>query len=999
MCFNNIEIDFTGLKIACLTGPNGSGKSSLLDAISWAIWEKARSKNEKLVKLGRNNMKVELEFIIEGTKYKVSRYFRRGTRNKTSRQTKLVLDFYSYDNKLKAWQPLTESTVEQTQKKIADTIRLEYDTFVNSVYLRSSSADYFLGQSPEKRKSILAELLGLDQYEQMYKKAMEKAASYESEANTLSEEINKSEEKLFVLKKHKDEKEQLIKKIDHLQEKIKENLDLKKEFEKNRNSYEILEEKKNLYTRVKSKYEQDIQLAGSYLDSLRTTHDQFKDMLKLEYVIKQQYDHYQLLKERAKDLDQKEIDYHSYKDQLLEYGSKQIIKHFSAEHEYSKINDQLTERHHELKKYYDIQKNSEQIQKDYIEYKDLKNRFDNLAKLHLEKCEIDIKITKLQSAIQELETRYQTRTTELQKNIETIENNICHKAQIIEQINRLENEIKQYDKYEAELERIREKGISQREIVLDKANKNSFLELNLDKLKEKIRLLQEKNSGINLCPTCDNKILKPEDIIRKLEFEIDNLMIQVETNDNEIEIAEDEIKFYRIAYKEKKKYLNKRSQLLFELAELKTQYKYIELEEDRLKELQSQLKEIETKQYAENFAEQERYQISVLEERKNQIEDLIEDFDTLKERLELLKNSENRFADLQEASKKIQRLESELPYLTKSKRILEKELQTPAKERRGELAEDAYNKLITLNYDLQEHIKLRQQIANSQQLEYEYIQVRFAQQQLPALQKTIRKLEKNLDNYFIEIDRVNTLIHEVSEQLNNRPEYISELEEINTTYNEINKELNSTTTHLAVVNERIRQLDEFFEELKHKRKKLDELKTERSEYLQLAQIMSKQGLQDTIIENELTFIEKEANKFLAMLSDNRLTLAIQANKSDKTQMVNDRLDIYISDSEGSKSYELYSEGEAFRINFAIRLALAKLLARSRQVKLQSLIIDNAFSSQDSAGQQKLAETIKRIRSEFELILIVTHSEEFSQYFTGRIEVSKEAGSTKVEVVA
>ena len=35
---------FEGIHLACLTGHNGAGKSSLLDAMTWVLWGKARGR-------------------------------------------------------------------------------------------------------------------------------------------------------------------------------------------------------------------------------------------------------------------------------------------------------------------------------------------------------------------------------------------------------------------------------------------------------------------------------------------------------------------------------------------------------------------------------------------------------------------------------------------------------------------------------------------------------------------------------------------------------------------------------------------------------------------------------------------------------------------------------------------------------------------------------------------------------------------------------------------
>ena len=42
-------LDFSGIHLACLSGQNGHGKSALLDAITWALWGKARARDDSTV--------------------------------------------------------------------------------------------------------------------------------------------------------------------------------------------------------------------------------------------------------------------------------------------------------------------------------------------------------------------------------------------------------------------------------------------------------------------------------------------------------------------------------------------------------------------------------------------------------------------------------------------------------------------------------------------------------------------------------------------------------------------------------------------------------------------------------------------------------------------------------------------------------------------------------------------------------------------------------------
>jgi exonuclease SbcC len=112
----------------------------------------------------------------------------------------------------------------------------------------------------------------------------------------------------------------------------------------------------------------------------------------------------------------------------------------------------------------------------------------------------------------------------------------------------------------------------------------------------------------------------------------------------------------------------------------------------------------------------------------------------------------------------------------------------------------------------------------------------------------------------------------------------------------------------------------------------------------------------------------------------------------------DTLDIIISDAKGTRAYETYSGGEAFRINFSVRLALAKLLAQRAGTTLQMLIIDEGFGTQDAQGCERLVAAINAISSEFSCILAVTHMPQFKEAFQNRIEVYKTNQGSQINLV-
>ena len=112
----------------------------------------------------------------------------------------------------------------------------------------------------------------------------------------------------------------------------------------------------------------------------------------------------------------------------------------------------------------------------------------------------------------------------------------------------------------------------------------------------------------------------------------------------------------------------------------------------------------------------------------------------------------------------------------------------------------------------------------------------------------------------------------------------------------------------------------------------------------------------------------------------------------------EELEIMVGDEVGTRSYETFSGGEAFRIDFALRIALSKLLARRSGAPLPILFIDEGFGSQDAAGQERLKEAIQSIQDDFQKIIVITHVEQVKESFPARIEVTKtSSGSTFVVV--
>jgi exonuclease SbcC len=168
---------------------------------------------------------------------------------------------------------------------------------------------------------------------------------------------------------------------------------------------------------------------------------------------------------------------------------------------------------------------------------------------------------------------------------------------------------------------------------------------------------------------------------------------------------------------------------------------------------------------------------------------------------------------------------------------------------------------------------------------------------------------------------------------------------------------------------------------------------------ELAAAFGKNGVQALIIDGVLPEIADEANLLLSQMTSGRMSLTMTTQRETQKKAVVETLDIKVSDELGdTRSYEMFSGGEAFRINFALRIALSRLLARRAGAPLPTLIIDEGFGTQDSGGRERLVEAIQAIQDDFRCLLVITHVEELRDAFPVRIEVTKTPAGSTIAVV-
>lgn len=195
MCYRQATLDFAGIHVACLTGENGAGKSALLDAITWAVWGRSRAKrDDELIHLGEDEMAVEFTFALGEQVYRVLRHRKGGKRGST------LLDFQVHvpatDQEGGRWRSIAEGSIRATQAKIERILRLDYDTFVNSAFLRQGRADEFTVKTPAERKRVLGDILGLNRWAVYEERAKEQLRAIQAEAEVIELRLHEIESEL-----------------------------------------------------------------------------------------------------------------------------------------------------------------------------------------------------------------------------------------------------------------------------------------------------------------------------------------------------------------------------------------------------------------------------------------------------------------------------------------------------------------------------------------------------------------------------------------------------------------------------------------------------------------------------------------------------------------------------------------------------------------------------------------------------------------------------------
>lgn len=158
-------IDFTTFgNMFCVLGQNGAGKSSIIEMITTALYwcnsctDSKGAGMDNCINSDCDHFELEFCFIMNDTEYiiKTTKY-----RNE-SRELEFYIDGVNQSEK-----------VTETQEKINSVLKMDYDTFLDTVCIGQGKSSRFMSKKPAERKQTLMQILDVQKYEQYEKVAKE----------------------------------------------------------------------------------------------------------------------------------------------------------------------------------------------------------------------------------------------------------------------------------------------------------------------------------------------------------------------------------------------------------------------------------------------------------------------------------------------------------------------------------------------------------------------------------------------------------------------------------------------------------------------------------------------------------------------------------------------------------------------------------------------------------------------------------------------------------
>jgi exonuclease SbcC len=848
MCYrdNVPPLDFTGIRLACLSGDNGNGKSAIIDAMTWALWGKARAKSvDDLIHAAQSEMEVELDFSVGGQLYRIIRKRSRPRKRAGAGQSSLDFQISGGDG----FRPITGNTIDLTQQKIIDVLHMDYDTFINSAYLRQGHADEFTRQDPAKRKEVLGNILGLAVYDEL-----------EERAKSLT-------------KKHETDGAQLENSLAEI-------------------SVELAQ---------KPACEAELEQAQAALSRIETLVREKETALN---GLRQKKESLENIRQQLEELEKR-----------IEAGSRDLQSR----------EQQAAQSLSRIKESEEIIGRRAEIESGYAGYTEYKKSCDELDRRFRQTVALDRQKSQLEARIEKARNELTTEHAVVRRDIGNIEAKAVKLPELKSQLNQVQAQARRLADSDTAL-RDKEETVQQTQgQVVNLETEKARLEREIGEVAEKLDLISSHIASHTeaKCPLCESELTREGLLLIESKYQKEKQDKAEVSTINQINLAQ------------------KRAELEI-------------LQKDK-RQFESGLNQEKTR--AQSQAGIISKQIGEIEEEALKLAGLREELGGIEQRL-----AKGDFAAAEQSA--LAALETEIT---------------------------------GLEYDAARHEQARQEVSRLEPYAREKSRLDEALKLIDPEKESLAKTREEVDSKRRSLESDFRKKESLAAELINLPQALNELAAAEVEYKDLVSQRSRAQETLGSVRARLQRLAELEIKKKEKEEQLSHISREGSVYRELARAFGKTGIQALIIETALPEIETEANRLLSRMTDNRMHVKFETQKETRKGTVQETLDIAIADELGTRNYEMFSGGEAFRINFAVRVALSRLLAGRAGAPLPTLIIDEGFGTQDAAGMEKVKEAIISIQDDFEKILVITHMDELKDAFPARIDVTKTAEGSMISV--
>ena len=984
-------LDFTGFHVACISGRNGHGKSALLDGITYALWGEARKAgterraNDGLLRIGSVEMQVDFEFRLEGDRYRVSRSYRKTGRSATSR---LELQIFSPEDG--GYKTLSEEgSVRKTQESLNKLLRMNYDTFINSAFILQGRADEFTKRNARERKTILTDILGLSRYDDLA--ALARAQVQEAEKN--QHIIQAKYEEIEAATAQKDD---LLKQRNTLDEGL---TTLEQNIEQSEKSLEDLRQTLTQRERVTAQLEAlqtdqqrittDLQDLQTQIETTQKEVATYQETIRHKDTILNNAQKYEALQTEETELQKK---LHTLRP--LEQQQNEL------EREIEKARNEVERRHGEWDmRIKDAERDIAETEALLQGQEDIDARVAALQKAKEQDREWETlreNKNRIEKSIHELERQQDAENANLQVTINTKQEQLRQQESLANQkgerqqaFEAAQQALEKTQSIETERDRVRDQG-SALSPKIDTARDRLQ---NAQKASEEI--LQQKNVLQNVndsqCPLCGNALdeAHKHEVTTKLDAQLQTHQTEITTLEQEIQNTETEREHLRKQYQELKNQLTDHEQITRKVAETENTLKESENAQKQVVTLKAEIANLEQQRTTQTENSPTARALKSAQDELQKIVYNPAEHRTLKEKLKDLESVETQRAQLQAARERLQKTQAALPdYLEKretAQNWLDNKLYAAKQQ-------EAHQKLTAeiqaLNYDSTHHSNLTKEREAIKDAPTQAERLQVAQREHENAQKRLDAFQTRQKTFTDQLATITTQLPELKKTIETAQHAVADANKLQNTLRENRQQRDTQMQQRATFQAQIERCETLETDKEAIQKQHKETEHEIRIHKELVTAFGKDGIQALIIEQAIPEIEEEANRILASLTQNRTQIALESLRDLKKGGTRETLDIKISDELGERSYELYSGGEAFRVDFAIRIALSKLLASRTGTRLRTLVIDEGFGTQDTEGLDHLVEAIQAISEDFEKILIITHVESLKQAFPVRIEVTK-----------